>query len=838
MFENPELPPLDGAARAIHSPPSEDVNANSEHAPDEDAISEIEVLPNHSARADALDQNTRQIEDFFLQLEKLLSSFSFSEFPASAGADTARLRETLTQALLPVWNQCKETIGIVRDKNAFFDQKAAAAEKLIGIVEALCMEHHAQILPHLASIVKTADPLSVETGEKNGAASPAVREAFSVEKVIPVFFGIVRQLWKIEERNLYTIATSDVNSSHRIQAIADVAKDVTLFQRQFRALLGLREVLVENISRTFGEVDAISDSREGDKSAKALKSIESLFVTVAPKLVPHLENLGPFWQKATQTISVLVSALDPVAFEKFAHFQSALVKHMPFPETCEIIERDLGRPISAIFAEFEEVPFAVASIAQVHRAKLINRDGSLSDVVVKVKKSWVEEELACNIRVNQAFISYATLSDTGGEFHTLLQFFASQMTALAETFQSELDFKAEARRQIRFSRLYMFDPDIEVPRIHRRACGESVICMDDIGPSVPFNVKIEPYNGQLNQPRNGGRGDLEENNLDDSSSRVAGEAVDQDSSGEFEGLDGKKNEESIEPEENRHEEVPDAPPEFLSTLQALYMDINEKCGFRFGAQYLQVGRGLLPALGMLLSVARQTKLNRRDPETLTEEEKKVGRRLSKLIQLIVGQVFYIKELHTDLQPGNIPIDANEKMHLLDFGQTRSTRGLVSLPVWAVLSVMMGNARGLARTILKMGTVSPDSNEDALVSVIQDTFAQIGIVRKTYFQLLKELVSTDSKRTAAEKFDIDSSAADHEPQITVGESENAARGGNVDDQKQDAPSEAKDRKGVSADSQNNKKLLGILFKAVVKYPVRRAYYAALSAYDSIAHRIGF
>lgn len=56
------------------------------------------------------------------------------------------------------------------------------------------------------------------------------------------------------------------------------------------------------------------------------------------------------------------------------------VPHKPMDVMRRIIEADLGAPMDAIFASFEDEPIGAASIGQVHRATL--KDGT--KVVVKV----------------------------------------------------------------------------------------------------------------------------------------------------------------------------------------------------------------------------------------------------------------------------------------------------------------------------------------------------------------------------------------------------------------------------------------------------------------------
>ncbi|UCE90641.1 MAG: ubiquinone biosynthesis regulatory protein kinase UbiB, partial [Pseudomonadota bacterium] len=92
-----------------------------------------------------------------------------------------------------------------------------------------------------------------------------------------------------------------------------------------------------------------------------------------------LEDLGPIYVKFGQILSTRRDLLpDDIAVE-LAKLQDQVP---PFPDDVSrrIVEAAYGKPLSEVFADFEETPFASASIAQVHGATL--HDGT--DVVVKV----------------------------------------------------------------------------------------------------------------------------------------------------------------------------------------------------------------------------------------------------------------------------------------------------------------------------------------------------------------------------------------------------------------------------------------------------------------------
>ncbi len=105
-----------------------------------------------------------------------------------------------------------------------------------------------------------------------------------------------------------------------------------------------------------------------------------------------LEDLGPIFVKFGQTLSTRRDLFPKDIAIELVKLQD---KVPPFSsaEARAIIEKELGSPISENFAEFEDVPLASASIAQVHVAKLKTGE----DVVVKVLRPGVNEDVQRDI---------------------------------------------------------------------------------------------------------------------------------------------------------------------------------------------------------------------------------------------------------------------------------------------------------------------------------------------------------------------------------------------------------------------------------------------------------
>jgi ubiquinone biosynthesis protein len=97
------------------------------------------------------------------------------------------------------------------------------------------------------------------------------------------------------------------------------------------------------------------------------------------RLREALECLGPIFVKFGQVLSTRRDLLPPDIADELAHLQDRVP---PFSSDVAVatIERAFGRKLDAVFRQFERVPVASASIAQVHFAEL--HDGR--EVAVKV----------------------------------------------------------------------------------------------------------------------------------------------------------------------------------------------------------------------------------------------------------------------------------------------------------------------------------------------------------------------------------------------------------------------------------------------------------------------
>ncbi len=101
------------------------------------------------------------------------------------------------------------------------------------------------------------------------------------------------------------------------------------------------------------------------------------------RLREALERLGPIFVKFGQVLSTRRDLLPADIADELARLQDRVP---PFDPAIAIatIERAFRKPVDQVFASFERQPVASASIAQVHFATLLDRQGRTREVAVKV----------------------------------------------------------------------------------------------------------------------------------------------------------------------------------------------------------------------------------------------------------------------------------------------------------------------------------------------------------------------------------------------------------------------------------------------------------------------
>lgn len=105
-----------------------------------------------------------------------------------------------------------------------------------------------------------------------------------------------------------------------------------------------------------------------------------------------LENLGPIYVKFGQTLSTRKDLLPEDIAEELVKLQDK-VPPFGFEIAQKIIEQQLGQSLASAFAEFDPIPLASASVAQVHTATLHTGE----KVIVKVLRPDIEGKIHSDV---------------------------------------------------------------------------------------------------------------------------------------------------------------------------------------------------------------------------------------------------------------------------------------------------------------------------------------------------------------------------------------------------------------------------------------------------------
>ncbi len=173
--------------------------------------------------------------------------------------------------------------------------------------------------------------------------------------------------------------------------------------------------------------------------------------------------------KMCQAVATRADMFPPEFIDKLKQCHDA-VPSKPFPVVCETVESEFGKPLDAVFSEFEEEPIASASLAQVHRAKL--HDGR--EVAVKVQYPDIEDIIRTDLRNMQRVCRIYEFFDP--QPLELLPLLREITTHLGY----ELDFRREAEFGERVRELFSDDNQVKIPEVYPEWSTKRVLVMERI----------------------------------------------------------------------------------------------------------------------------------------------------------------------------------------------------------------------------------------------------------------------------------------------------------------------------------------------------------------------
>lgn len=206
-------------------------------------------------------------------------------------------------------------------------------------------------------------------------------------------------------------------------------------------------------------------NRIQDKSAKIDETVDG---SLAKRVTMLCQELGPTFVKLGQALSTRPDIIPENFIRELQSLQSNV---KPFESTVarSIIEQELKVPVSETFSTFDDKPIASGSIAQVHRANLI--DGT--EVVVKVKRPGINSVILNDLGI----LSYiAEQAEKIEEFKIYRP--SMIVNEFARKIERELDFVSEASSTARFYANFADKDNVKIPNVFWNYSTHNILTME------------------------------------------------------------------------------------------------------------------------------------------------------------------------------------------------------------------------------------------------------------------------------------------------------------------------------------------------------------------------
>jgi len=185
----------------------------------------------------------------------------------------------------------------------------------------------------------------------------------------------------------------------------------------------------------------------------------------------NLIELGPTFIKIGQSLGTRADLL-PLPFVKALGELQDNVPSFPNEIAFARIERELGRKINEVYAEFDVEPIAAASLGQVYRARLFTGE----EVAVKVQRPNLNAIIKGDIEILQKVAKFAERFPSLNENAD----WAGMLREFDETIHEEMNYSAEGKNAERFRESFKEWTNVHVPTIYWNATSEKVLTMEFI----------------------------------------------------------------------------------------------------------------------------------------------------------------------------------------------------------------------------------------------------------------------------------------------------------------------------------------------------------------------
>ena len=199
----------------------------------------------------------------------------------------------------------------------------------------------------------------------------------------------------------------------------------------------------------------------------------------AKQLTNLLVELGPAFVKAGQALSTRPDIIPVVLLEELSELQDQL-PGFDGNKAMELIEEDLNKKIDEIFLTIDKEPISAASLGQVHKAVLKNKE----IVAVKVQRPGLREQITLDLYIVRNIANW--LKNNIGLIRSDL---VALIDELGKRVFEEMDYLNEAKNAEKFRNLHLHNSKIAVPKIYKETTSRRVLTMEWIDGTKLTNLE-------------------------------------------------------------------------------------------------------------------------------------------------------------------------------------------------------------------------------------------------------------------------------------------------------------------------------------------------------------
>ena len=230
---------------------------------------------------------------------------------------------------------------------------------------------------------------------------------------------------------------------------------------------------------TFEEFMKVAEISIKDKTShkrmneivRIMRQYKVLHGLTPEQAVEVLQALGPTYVKIGQLASNRSDLLPKAYCDAFENLRDD-ANPMPFDVVIEQIDRAYGKSWHEVFASIDPVPLGAASIAQVHKATLL--DGTT--VAVKVRRPGVAESMAEDIMLMKHLLALGEFASNS--HRDILLSLEGFIEEIERTTASEVDFTSELHNLMRFHDELADEEGVTSPVAYPQYSCESVLVME------------------------------------------------------------------------------------------------------------------------------------------------------------------------------------------------------------------------------------------------------------------------------------------------------------------------------------------------------------------------